>query len=1116
MNKTINGNGIGYPILQPGQPTPAALLKILLVMKLTAVYMLLFSLTAWANVKAQKINLAVRNTPFQTVIQQVQKQSGYSFSINERHMRTSGPVTLNIQNKDLSEALGVIFRDQPFGYRVDGKIIISVDKNKDARGMGEDKTSQSGQDQIRGRVTDENGEPLVQATIKVKGTDVITRTNSDGDFVLASEYENSMLEISYVGFSSQNIRAVNSLTIKLERSISTLDETVVIGYGKTTRRLNTGSVSRITAEDIKNQPVSNPLAALSGRIPGVVVTQSSGVAGSRINVEVQGRNNLGTGTVAEPLYIIDGVPFAPNNEATSTLGSTQLSPFALINPTDIESIEVLKDADATAIYGSRGAYGVVLITTKKGTAGKTVVNASLNIGINKVTRLIDILNTEQYLDMRREAFRNDNVVPDLFNAPDLLNYDQMGYTDWQKELIGSSSSLTDAQLSFSGGSGNTQFLLSGGYLKENLVFKNTNPYYRGSTHFNLNHQSENQKFSMMLSGSYGANTNNTNVTDLTNLSLVLPPNYPNVVTDDGSLIWEFDGEPLYYGNPLSYTKEDYRAKMNSLNSNLLLNYTIVKGLTSKVSLGYNTVNTHETHLMPQESKDPRYMPEPSMQTSEINNKSWIIEPQIDYAIGLLGGNLQALLGSTFQHGENMGTNIMAYGLTSDELLGSLAAARLYTLNSFFDEYRYTAVFSRLNYNVKNRYILNFSGRRDGSSRFGAGRRFGNFGAVGAAWVFSEESFIKDNVAFMSFGKLRASYGVTGSDKIGNYQYLETWRNSDNPYQDIKGLYPTRIANPNFRWESNNKLAIALETGFIKDRLLINISYYDNRSSNHLIATPLPHITGFPSIIENFPATVQNSSWEITINSNNIKRDDFSWSTSFNMTIPRNRLLSFPDFENSNFSNQYIIGKPLNLIYAYQYDGVDPQTGLYTFIDQNNDGALDGDDRIYQGTTDPKFYGGLQNSLSYRGLSLDAFFEFRNQIGRNYLNSILGSMPPGYMTNFPTLILDRWQNPGDITDMQRFTATPGSPASNLEAIIGNPQRNGALFSNASFIRLKTLAVSYSLPSAILAKTGLQGIQLFSRAQNLLTFTSYKGSDPEVQNLRILPPLRTFIFGLQVSL
>lgn len=1086
-------------------------LRILITMKLVLIMILLFSMQLSAKVTAQQVSLDVKGARLDKVLTSIYKQSGYAFVLNAKELRLARPVTASLKDVPVEAALKIIFTDQPFEYTIDEKVITLLPKGKITAKV------RLLQDTIRGTVTDSVGQPLAGVSVNIMGTKQATTTNAQGRFQFNEIPEGARLAFHSLGYREALLYPSANMAVTLLPSISKLDETVVIGYGTTTQRLNTGSIGRISGEDIANQPVSNPLAALSGRIPGAVVSQSSGVPGGLVNIEVQGRNNINVSVTAEPLYIIDGVPFAPNNDATNLVGSTPLSPFALINPSDIESIEVLKDADATAIYGSRGAYGVILITTKKGMAGKTAVTASVNTGISTVTRLVDLLNTEQYLEIRREAFANDGVTPDIYNAPDLVNYDPNRYTNWQKELIGKSASTTNAQLSITGGSNNTQFAVSGGYQREDLVFRHTEPYYRGSTRFSLNHRSEDNKFQMNLSAGYGTNRTRNTIADLTNLALIMPPNYPETLDGQGNLIWEYEGEPLYYGNPYEYTKESYESSTNGITSNINLSYLLLYGLTAKVSGGYNTSNTYSEYLRPRSATDPRYDVDGSMITGDNRYKSWIIEPQIEYNKSFKAGTLHVLAGTTFQQTDNSTHTVTATGFSSDELLGSLGAAADYTLQSGTSDYRYTALFGRINYNINNRYIVNLSGRRDGSSRFGSGNRFGNFGAAGVAWIFSEESWLKDNFNFLSFGKLRSSYGITGSDKIGDYQYMETWINIANPYLDVKGLYPQRLANPNFRWESNKKLAVGLELGFIADRLLFSATYFDNRSSNHLITTPLPRITGFPSIIENFPATVQNKGWEITANANVIRKEHFSWTTNFNLTLPKNKLLDFPDIERSNYAHRYMVGKPLNLIRAYVSNGVDQETGVYTFEDLNEDGQLTIDDRIYSGYLDPKAYGGLQSQFTYKNFGLDLFFEYRNQTGRNYTTSIYtsGGDVPGFMTNVPVYVLDRWQTEGDQTDIQKLSATYGTEASNAGLIFANGQNTQA-FSDASFLRFKTVNLSYNLPESILSQLKIQRLQVFARAQNLFTFTSYQGSDPEVQNLRVLPPLRTYVFGLEITL
>ncbi|GEM63920.1 SusC/RagA family TonB-linked outer membrane protein [Sphingobacterium faecium NBRC 15299] len=1066
---------------------------------------------------AQTVSLQAKSQPLEQVIKQLRAQTDYAIMAPSAVLAKGKTVTVNLNKVTIEQALKEIFKNQPatIDYEIKGKNIIIRDRTV-AETEENTKTKKEQPAKKSGSVVDQDGKPLAGATVKlIDGTSVTT--NGEGRFFINSNNSN-IVTVTMLGFEPLEIylKSDNENIIQLNKSQSVLDEAIVMGYGITSKRFNTGSIERISTKEIESQPVSNLLSTLSGRVPGILINQSTGVAGGKIRIEVQGRNNLDPGTVAEPLIIIDGVPFAAQNDRTNRMGSTDLSPLSLINPNDIASIEVLKDADATAIYGSRGAYGVILISTKKGTIGKTTVTASQNFNINSPTRKINLLNTEQYLEMRKEAFANDGVTPDIFNAPDLVSWDQTTYTNWQKELIGNKSYSKNTQLSISGGSKNTRFLLSGNYLNEDLLFKHTKPYSRLSTHSSLDHTSENSRFNITFSAGYNKSTNNTTVSDLTGLTILLPPNYPKTLDENGNLIWEYDGVSLYYGNPYDYTKQKYQVTTKGLTTNLSMSYKIFKDLTARINSGYNSIDTYSEYLIPKSAGDPQYNPTGYMSTGNNNYDSWLMEPQLEYNKTIYQSKLSVLIGSTFQQTKNDIKDLQAIGFTTDDLLGSLGAASSYTASSYSSDYRYSALFGRINYNLNNRYIINLSGRRDGSSRFSPGHRFGNFGAVGLGWIFTEDGFIKEHLPLLSFGKLRTSYGITGSDKIGDYKYMDSWRTIVNPYLDIKGIYPVRLANQNFIWESNKKFAIGLELGFLKDHIFFNAGYFDNRSSNQLINTPLPNIAGFSTIIENFPATIQNKGWEISLLTTNLRTKEWSWNTNFNITIPKNKLLEFPGIETSNYANTYIIGKSLNLIRAYTSKGVDPQTGIFTFKDVNGDGLINQEDRSYFGTTDPKFYGGLQNTLGYKGFSMDLFFEFRKQTGLNYLSSIYqgNGDVPGFLANFPDYVLDRWQQPGDITNMQKFSANYGTEASDASLLLGKDV--DIKYSDASFIRLKTVSLSYTLPSQTVSKLKINGLRFSIRAQNLFTITDYKGADPEIQNLRILPPLRTISFGIELSL
>ncbi|MEE9361612.1 MAG: TonB-dependent receptor [Cellulophaga sp.] len=966
---------------------------------------------------------------------------------------------------------------------------------------------------VTGRVTDEADLPLVGVTVRISGTNKGTTTDFSGKYSIMVDSIESVLVFSSLGFATKEIIVGNQtvLNVIMQEAVSELDEVVLnAGYYKVPKREATGSISRVDAKAIAKQPVSNPLATLHARMPGVQIIQSSGIAGGGFKIKIRGRNSLRR-EGNDPLVIIDGMPFSTQS-ANSNFVSGNLfspsqgaSPLNSINPADIESIEVLKDADATAIYGSRGANGVVLITTKKGKAGKTTLDVNMYSGFSAVTNTMDLMNTEQYLEMRREAYALDNRTISGSSVRDLLLWDQNRYTDWQEELIGGTAYTNNIQTSLSGGNENTQFLFSGGYYNETTVFPGDFDYQKISSHLKINHQSSNNKFKFNGSVSYVADKNNNVGADFTRTALSLSPNAPALYDDAGNLNWENFNE-----NPFRLLEQTYLGKTKNLISNVGLEYELVKGLTLKTNLGYNTVNFDESILIPSTLLNPAFGRGSEFSSIKLNNTaraSWIIEPQLSWKKAFGKGVLDLLVGATFQESTSESLVIRGSGFPDNSLITNIkAASNILILDGSNSMYRYTAFFGRINYKYDGKYILNITGRRDGSSRFGTGKQFADFVAVGAAWLFSEENLFKDST-FLSFGKLRASYGSTGSDQIGDYRYLDSYSLSDANYDGITTLFPTQLFNANFAWEVNKKLEFALDLGLWNDRVLLNTAYYHNRSSNQLVGLPLSRLTGFTSIISNFPATVQNTGFEFELNTINIQKGDFTWKSGFNITIPKNKLIAFPNLEQSDvYRNSLVIGEPINIRKVYEYSGVDPETGVYTFTDFNDDGAINSDDQQIIKSLDPEYYGGIFSDFTYKGFQFDFLFQFVKQEGSNYVPS---GVNPGTRNNLPiTFFQNRWQVPADRATIQRYTT-----GRNRDARTGlrNYSFSNRAITDASFMRLKNVSLSYTL-----SEEWTKGFKtkLYLQGQNLLTITDYFGLDPETLN-SILPTLKTITLGAQFT-
>ncbi len=971
------------------------------------------------------------------------------------------------------------------------------------------KVIKQGYIEIKGKITDKNGMPIAGVSIQIKNTNKGSVSDFDGSYAIVALLTDTLV-FSAMGYETQEIRIGDqkNINVSLKEDVTTLDAvTINAGYYSVKEKERTGNISRVTAKDIELQPVVNPLQVLQGRMTGVEVTQFSSVPGAAGTIRIRGQNSLRP-EGNYPLYIIDGVPVisSPLNVTGGVLDiSGGIDPLNTLNLSNIESIEVLKDADATSIYGSRGANGVILITTKKGREGKTKVNLNIYSGAGRVSKKLSLLNTAQYIQMRNEAFTNAGEAPSEGTAPDILLWDQNRYTDWQKELLGNTAYITDVQGSVSGGNANTTFLFGGAYHNEDMVFPGDFGYHKVTGNLNLNHTSTNQKFRVAVTANYGIDRNKGfNEGLFIQNAITLAPNAPALHNKDGSLNWE----QSTWTNPLSFLRKTQEMKTNNIVTNAVLSYRLFSGFDIKTSLGYTNLHSEEHTINPKSSNDPAFETVNSSQKQLIDRQSWIVEPQATYTTEFGDWKLDALLGTTFQKSNANTLFLMGQGYADESLLKNLAAAEQTDILSQEDtEYAYTAVFARLAFNWQQKYFVNLTGRRDGSSRFGPNKRFSNFGAIGAAWIFSKEPLIQKGLPFLSFGKLRGSYGTTGSDQIADYGFYDTYR----PTNGTGGLYPTGLANDNYSWEVNNKLELAGELGFFKDRMMLSASWHRNRSSNQLVGYALPATTGFASIQANLPATVENKGWELEIFTRQFQTNDFEWNTSINMTFPTNTLIAFPDIEQSSYANTYRVGESLNSALLYHSLGVNPQSGLFEVEDVNQDGRYDFNDRQVIKDLGRKFYGGLNNNFTYKNIGINFFFEFVKQDGRNEL--AMYQAPGLNPINQPITILDRWRQEGDVAYMQQSSVSYSANTVYTQTAVSD-----RAISDASFIRLKTLSLSYKIPSTYIEKAGLMACKLFLHGQNLFTITGYKGLDPQSArsgSLTYLPPLRTITAGLQLT-
>ncbi|MEJ7559811.1 MAG: TonB-dependent receptor [Pedobacter sp.] len=1087
----------------------------------TITFQFLFAVDLIAQPAQQvKISLELRNESVTSAIKKIEQNSQFRFLYRNNELKDLKAENLPMKERSVKETLELIFKGTGLDFKqMDNKILISkineVNETSAVTADGE----------LTGIVTDETGQPLPGVSIRIKGKNPITTsTDANGHFVIRFPYDNNpVVTISYIGYITREIPIKNqtSIRIELKPEVGSLNEVQVIGYGTTTRRTSTGSIASITAQDISKQPVGNPLAALSGRLSGVLIAQNNGVPGSAVQVQIRGQNSLSSGGI--PLYIIDGVPFtnfnggSPANDNLNAFGTSGasggVSPFGMINPSDIERIDVLKDADATSIYGSRGSNGVVLITTKKGRSGGTTFGVNLNTGFTEVNRMIPVLNLEEYLTLRKEGFSNDGVTPNSTNAPDLTVWDQNSSTDWQDMFIGGRGHITDLQASMSGGNDQTRFFFNSAYRKESTVFPGDNSDRRFSSRLNLDHNSPDKKFNASLSVNYSNANTNIPTSDLASV-YNLPPNLP-LYDAAGKLFWANS-----FTNPLASLLRTYTGVTTNMISNANLSYKILPGLTAKANFGYTITMLDQATKNPASSQNPVNNPTSSAVFADNKAQNWIIEPTLEYSRKIGDGKLSAVVGASYQKNTSNSLFITGSNYSNEALLGSLLAAGTTTINyNNILAYKYNAVFGKLNYDWKEKYLINATFRRDGSSRFGPNNRFGNFGAIGAGWVFSQEDFIKDNQSFLSFGKLRASFGSTGNDQISNFIYLPLY-SSTTAYLGNAATSVVTLPNENIKWESTKKLEFAIDLGFLQDRILFTANYYRNRSSDQITAAALTTQSGYNSYTSNLPATIQNKGLELELNTTNITSKDFSWKTSVNFTFTDNKLLSFTDLDKSFYASSYVVGESINLIRLYHYTGVNATNGTATFEDKDGNGVINASDRYVADLGTP-YFGGFNNTFSYKSFELGVFFQFNHRFG---VTQILNTRP-GALVNQNDYWLDRWSAGNPNSSIPAATATAGSPIYTSYNLYTS---SDAVYGDASYLKLRSVNLSYSLPVQWVKQIKLSNASVFVQGQNLYTWAKNKyvlDTETTIQGGpsglgtgtigQVLPPLRTIVFGINCT-
>ncbi|AEW00434.1 TonB-dependent receptor plug [Niastella koreensis GR20-10] len=1120
--------------------------KLLKIMRITAILLLGACLQVAAKGRAQNITLSERNAPIEKVLQIIEKQANVSFYYKIELLKKAGPVSIDVKNGTLKQVLDFCFNNQPFTYEMFDKVVVIKPKITPPPNINEVFNQLPWGTKIAGRIIGDAGEQLVGASIRIYQRGKLISSgvsNEKGEFKLGAEFENGayLLEVTYIGYEKLvreiKLPDLQITVIVMKKSVSVLDEVQYTAYTSTSMRYNTGDITTISSKEIARNPVPNVLQALQGRVAGMFVAQNTGVPNGAFQVQIRSLNTLSGGAKnspgslppgGQPLYIVDGVEY-PANSPLPMLNFGQNTPQFRLNgnalnyldPSQIESISVLKGADATAIYGSRGAFGVIIITTKKAKAGKPSLNVNASYGFSELGKYVQLMNTRDYLAVRRNGMDNDKTKPGTSDLDLNGTWDTTVSNNWKDFYLGEHAPTTRLNATYSGGSANTNFLLGANYSTIHNIQRSKGSVRQGGVNFSVNTATNDRKFTTALSGSYTNNVDDMVQADFAgSAGLTLAPNSPVPILPNGKLNWETGTNYAAILNSL------YNNSTDNLVANVSLVYTPVKGLSFTAAGGFNLLTAKEFSGRPSSYFNPANF-NASQTWSAVNQyrvRTFSADPRAEYTTLLFGkGRLSLIAGGSIRDMVNQSTYINGTGFASDELLLSPSNAAQTNISTQFTimPRRYIGGFGVINFRWADKYILSLNGRRDGSSVFGNNKQFGNFGSVGGGWIVSEEPWFKPVRGVISFLKFKASYALVGGSAIPPYQYINSYSFNSTSYNGGISITPFNLANPYLHWETNRNTEIGVNLDVLKGLVNIEAIYYYNKVGDQLTSQPLSSITGFTDFTINSPAHIHSYGAEFTVNTKNISTKNFTWTSRINATVPRTKLKAYPGIDNLVSNVNYQIGKPITGIRLFRYAGVDPTTGMYNFI--NADGVK-GDytpflspkqlnantDRTEFVDLAPKYYGGILNAFTYKSFSLDFLVTVTKRMGTNYL--AFQSYPLGWFNvNYPKDIADRrWMKEGDITDVPKASA-------GLAALLSQGQftNSTGAYSDATYARLQNLSITYRLPAKLIQRARMAGLSVYAAGQNLYTISKYKNLDPENMLAGRTPPLRVYTIGINVN-
>ena len=998
---------------------------------------------------------------------------------------------------------------------------------------------------VTGKVTaSEDGTPLPGVSITIMGTNKGTSTDANGMYKITLPSK-STLQASYIGFSDleQVVGNRSVVDFSLVADVKSLNEVVVTGYGSQIKRDLTGNIVKIKASDIQDMPVTTFEQSIQGKAAGVQINQGTGKLAQGIQVRVRGQSSVSASN--EPLYVLDGIPLTQGNLG---VGGGATNPLVDINPQDIESIEILKDASAGAIYGARAANGVVLITTKKGKSGKSKISFGMQYGSSKPTKILKFLNTQQYIDFYRIAAANSDAL-DGYDKTDPDSYTSYMESFFQTQSLGTLGTSNQADtdwgslafqdapskqydLNLSGGSDKTTFYISGQMLDQTGILLG-NAFNRISGRMNLTHKvTDRLSIGMNMSITRSLNERVSGDRQFDNpLQLVaLPPMTPATDPTTGLPTGTPPGDisiPVYYNGMINIGNAYYNTTVHRNVSNVFGEYAILKGLRFRTEFALDLLNQQEEQYY--NSKTQRNFGAPLgygynrfVRVENYNTNNYFVYDNVSGK-----HTINATAGLSYQNSQTKTVAAEGKDFPSDAYRMIASAARKTDASSTQSDYRFSSYFTRLNYKFNDKYLVGLSARIDGSSRFGADNRYGFFPAVSAGWVLSEENFLK-KIELISFLKLRASWGKTGNAEIGNFPQLGLFT-GDAGYGTLPGQRPSQLANPSLGWETTQQIDIGLDFGILNNRINGEIDYYEKNTTGLLLNVNVPGTTGFATQVKNV-GSLTNKGFEFVLNTDNLV-GQFKWKTSLNASTNKNKITDLQgqviEGGLSNMSRA-VEGQPLGTFFTVEYAGVDPANGnaIWYKNTKNTDGTIDRSttnvysqaQRVVIGSPLPKWVAGVTNTFSYKGIELSVFF-----------NGVFGNKLNFYGVGRFSSANGRFEDNQTVNQLAAWTpANTDTKVPQARLFFNNgAQASSRFIEDGSYVRLRNVTLAYNLPKTLVNKVRLSNVRLFFTGQNLLTFTKYSGWDPEVNaddvvsNIALgydfytTPQAKTFMGGLNIS-